>query len=780
MRSCIQLQLDRLVSRKLLHDKRSTHLIHNEVPIAPPTANSVIIVVRQTQASLETLHMDHSHGQRRGNEDGQHKGYHHGNQSSRYARPPPTDYQYPIRPAQAQRNQPSSGLRSQVEPSQLEHGRQDQFGRRHILADSRPRHQAFHSPHQSRGLAGLQPPPPVSDSPGRHLSHISALSSAQSYADSRPVSEIGSERVVADLPPAPHASVRTNSRVRDRISASDSQTKHGFSVRTEPMSSTDTTLQALTSAIKQGLGPSKVSSRSITPKPLSDTKVVRMPFQNEPGSPTSVYTELTAAQDRDTLRLSSYQGYDLRESRPSTITEQDVEDFEKSRFASDIPTPMSQVSTYPMLDKDGHGMSERIPPSKRPPRLDIAAVREAEARGSMTSLSDLIRRATRLASNLDRGKTASRSNLDMFINSERLDGKKVRDSTYSDVLDAFPPPADGSVTSHQNRPATMWPTHGKQYMTSKSSLGQYGDGNIKQQRKCCGLTPLAFVLTLMLLLLLVAAAVLIPVFLMVLPKQHQKTLGECSSSHICHNEGVKLTVNGQCSCICVAGFTGSDCSQEGDPECATTSLRDGNNVYENATIGTALLPILQPDPHINGIPLNTTTILATFAANNLSCASENSLVVFDQISKRRNRRSWMANRTGPAPEAFQSVSNPDLKLRQDATQSSNGIVFATTSQNSQPTATSVSVSAAPTATGNGQKVIGNDTLNFAAAVVLYVLQTNSEINAAVSAKQAMTAYFEESNPTNDTIEVVGGPQRITVDFDTFKINFANGTHVGGK
>ena len=41
---------------------------------------------------------------------------------------------------------------------------------------------------------------------------------------------------------------------------------------------------------------------------------------------------------------------------------------------------------------------------RRPPRLDIDAVRDAEARGSLTSLPDLIRRATRLASMMDRGK----------------------------------------------------------------------------------------------------------------------------------------------------------------------------------------------------------------------------------------------------------------------------------------------------------------------------------------------------------------------------------------
>lgn len=62
----------------------------------------------------------------------------------------------------------------------------------------------------------------------------------------------------------------------------------------------------------------------------------------------------------------------------------------------------------------GHNVLRKLTPSpkpssrlsglKRPPKLDIDAVREAEARGSITSLPDLIRRATRLAAMMERGK----------------------------------------------------------------------------------------------------------------------------------------------------------------------------------------------------------------------------------------------------------------------------------------------------------------------------------------------------------------------------------------
>ncbi len=46
----------------------------------------------------------------------------------------------------------------------------------------------------------------------------------------------------------------------------------------------------------------------------------------------------------------------------------------------------------------------RLSALRRPPRLDIDAVRDAEARGSLTSLPDLIRRATRLASMIEKGR----------------------------------------------------------------------------------------------------------------------------------------------------------------------------------------------------------------------------------------------------------------------------------------------------------------------------------------------------------------------------------------
>lgn len=75
------------------------------------------------------------------------------------------------------------------------------------------------------------------------------------------------------------------------------------------------------------------------------------------------------------------------------------------------PTPPTAAASYddPMqLRKsmtDPAGMSyNRLSAIRRPPRLDMEAVEKTRARGSMTSLPDLIRRATRLAAMMDGGK----------------------------------------------------------------------------------------------------------------------------------------------------------------------------------------------------------------------------------------------------------------------------------------------------------------------------------------------------------------------------------------
>jgi hypothetical protein len=66
-------------------------------------------------------------------------------------------------------------------------------------------------------------------------------------------------------------------------------------------------------------------------------------------------------------------------------------------------TPSPQPPAYPPPPPGSRSFG-RISAMRRPPRLDIDAVAKAEARGSLTSLPDLIKRATRLAASLEKGK----------------------------------------------------------------------------------------------------------------------------------------------------------------------------------------------------------------------------------------------------------------------------------------------------------------------------------------------------------------------------------------
>lgn len=107
----------------------------------------------------------------------------------------------------------------------------------------------------------------------------------------------------------------------------------------------------------------------------------------------------------------------------SSLSDRSYEfDLEKGAFVLDIgqshPTPQqaqddtgNRASTSADLPRAAPTMSDIRPGARRPPRLDMNAVRDAEARGSLTRMSDLIKRATKLATNLDHGRTASRNDV---------------------------------------------------------------------------------------------------------------------------------------------------------------------------------------------------------------------------------------------------------------------------------------------------------------------------------------------------------------------------------
>ncbi|KAK4914818.1 hypothetical protein LTR28_013628, partial [Elasticomyces elasticus] len=279
--------------------------------------------------------------------------------------------------------------------------------------------------------------------------------------------------------------------------------------------------------------------------------------------------------------------------------------------------------------------------AKRPARLDVDAVRDAEARGSLTSLPDLIKRATRLASNLDRGQTASRPGTNRFegcTGNEKHRSVQSSENRYSgsisDILASFPPP--GFASNNASRKSIkQWPGGGlaRAALPSDSDAGEAH----RQRRRCCGMPLWAFCLLLLALILLVAAAVIVPVTLIVIPRQQNDgarasaSVASCQQSLACQNGGANVVApDGACRCLCVNGFTGVQCTTSSGAGCASANVAGA----DGATVGSAIPRLLSGASANYSIPLDGRTILGLFSATNLSCASENALVTFNGLARR--------------------------------------------------------------------------------------------------------------------------------------------------
>ena len=420
----------------------------------------------------------------------------------------------------------------------------------------------------------------------------------------------------------------------------------------------------------------------------------------------------------------------------------------------------------------------------RPAQINVDAVSDAEARGSLTSLSDLIKRATRLASNLDRGRTASRLGMNFFVDAgsesdqERykrsLAAGDRRSGSISDILASFPPPGlatpTGSLRGDMGGPRrslTNWSASRLRH----SALPSDSDGGMSRQRRkgrrCCGMPLWAFVLLVVVVVLLVAAAVVVPVVLVVVPKQDNNNSGSaaCDQKLTCANGGTKI-VNGQggCRCLCVNGFTGSTCTTHSQAGCTTTSVGSTKDV----TVGQEIPRLLSGANSDFSIPLNGQTLLGLFSTSGMSCSAENALVTFHNVKTRR-RRDAVQERSEPSP-------SPRLKARQEtpstktaqAVATSHGIIYLSGSPSSTPSSSSTSTS--------------STTLDFARVAILYIFQASSELDTAITAQDNLQSYFT-SGKTTDGHSI--NPRNVSLggdyacDLDKRSLTLGNGTVVGG-
>ncbi|EFQ26678.1 uncharacterized protein GLRG_02498 [Colletotrichum graminicola M1.001] len=324
---------------------------------------------------------------------------------------------------------------------------------------------------------------------------------------------------------------------------------------------------------------------------------------------------------------------------------------------------------------------DRLSAVRRPPKLDMDSVREMESRGSMTSLPDLIKRATRLAALIDRGRRpASRFELDDGTwPDEKAFGREgeqpistissveKHQSGLSDMLAAFPPPA-ATTPNPPNLPnrgswfrrtstTGSWPlAPGSQGSTPQPvtrAMAARGspltrlesndeESSARRRRRCCGLPLWAFIVIVVIVLGIVAAAIVVPLEFLVFRRNRasnppaEPALSQCQNQLKCENGGTNVISQGICSCICINGFTGQTCTVAGATGCTTTSLQ-GNGTptsLSNVTLGQAIPRLLQQAQTNFSIPLDGTDILAKLNTENLSCIAQNSLVTFDGRSSR--------------------------------------------------------------------------------------------------------------------------------------------------
>lgn len=451
---------------------------------------------------------------------------------------------------------------------------------------------------------------------------------------------------------------------------------------------------------------------------------------------------------------------------------------------------------------------------KRPPPLKLASsAKDGPGRASQSSLPELIRRATRLATNLDRGNTASRVGMLEVLNAkdQERQRKGSQNGSLSDIIAAFPSPSPtpGTPTRPPNWGAAS--PHGKSNL-SRSQTVNYGPSRRYARhrvRRWCGLPIWAFLLLLIILLLLIAAAIVIPITLIVVPKENKNNAGaslaSCQKASPCGNGGTSFVVNKQCRCICANSFTGSTCNTAPDSACATTNLNDTSITYQSATLGNSIPRIISGATPNYTIPLSGTLIASLFSYNNVSCASENALVTLNQHSQ-KYRRGILDHQpdqlSDPSSEdsphlhspldllrrviPSRSKSTPPTRIHPRASaQTSNNIIFAA------PSSAAGSGAAAPPGSGTSSTGTGQTTspetiavtttiIDFARTAVLFIFQETASLQTATTALDKLQALLDGGVGAKFDAAQTSAGGNITVDLTALTVGFGNGTLFGGK
>jgi hypothetical protein len=450
---------------------------------------------------------------------------------------------------------------------------------------------------------------------------------------------------------------------------------------------------------------------------------------------------------------------------------------------------LSPVGSKEFRDAKKGSLADRVG-SRRPPRLNVDAVRDAEARGSLTSLPDLIKRATRLASNLDRGKTASRLGFE-WLDYEKGDRsrdsggagnnpsrqKNRRSTTLSGMLSAFPPPA----RSIPGSPKTHWPQSGTG--SAKSLNPREREQNQRRRkdggRRICGLRIWPFVFLVLFFLTLIVAAIVIPVVLIVLPKKNSTPTASagatsaCQSKSACLNGGGSVALpGGTCGCLCTNGFTGSQCQTASDAGCSSMAVAG----VKDASVGSQIPALIGAAGTNYSIPLDSTSLLSLFAVTNMTCGSENALVTLtgSSNSKRSEEEAFAALRR------FQerADTNPDGS---SATVTSNGIAIAGTTPTQTTTPPASATSAVTISTGSSAPGTNATSRDFARIGILFVLQESRQLNVAIGAQEVLSSYMNQAAKQGSSMTLAHNVtlgSGYSIDLWYWTVTLSNGTVYG--
>ncbi|POS83378.1 hypothetical protein EPUL_006173 [Erysiphe pulchra] len=256
-----------------------------------------------------------------------------------------------------------------------------------------------------------------------------------------------------------------------------------------------------------------------------------------------------------------------------------------------------------------------------------SATKQIDPQMSVTSLPDLIRRASRFIAQIDRGKELEKRAL---LNNNYNGTYTKKDIFYEQEREIN----NCSPTVHLEDGVNQ------DFLGDEKSLslGFKFPKPAHKRNRCCGLPVITFVVLLFMLVVIIAAAILIPLFF-VFHKQsmvsRSKDLELCATTKTsrCQNGGSSYLLDDDtCACICTNNFTDKTCTTSVDSSVCSSILFSG----QRALIGSSVERLIEVAKKNFNVPLNTGLILAHFNTESLSCLAENALVTFNGKSFRED------------------------------------------------------------------------------------------------------------------------------------------------